>query len=37
MDDYAPVAAGLERDIDQLEATVFSGAVAPTDRIYTSA
>src|SRR6266481_9333805 len=33
-DDYAPVVAGLERDIDQIEATVFSGAVAPTERIY---
>jgi len=28
------VVAGLERDIDQIEATVFSGAVAPTERIY---
>src|SRR5262252_1347133 len=34
IDDYAPVVAGLERDIDQIEATVFSGAVAPTERIY---
>jgi len=34
VDDYAPVVAGLERDIDQVEATVFSGAVAPTERIY---
>ena len=34
MDDYAPVVAGLERDIDEIEATVFSGAVAPTERIY---
>ena len=34
MDGYAPVVAGLERDIDQIEATVFSGAVAPTERIY---
>jgi magnesium transporter len=34
VDDYAPVVAGLERDIDQIEATVFSGAVAPTERIY---
>src|SRR6266550_7340834 len=31
VDDYAPVVAGLERDIDQIEATVFSGAVAPTE------
>jgi magnesium transporter len=34
VDDYAPVVAGLERDIDQVEATVFSGASAPTERIY---
>jgi magnesium transporter len=34
VDDYAPVVAGLERDIDEIEATVFSGAVAPTERIY---
>jgi len=34
VDDYAPVVAGLEHDIDQIEATVFSGSVAPTERIY---
>lgn len=34
VDDYAPVVAGLEQDIDQIEATVFSGTVAPTERIY---
>jgi magnesium transporter len=34
VDGYAPVVAGLERDIDQIEATVFSGAIAPTERIY---
>src|SRR6516162_6179032 len=34
VDDYAPVVTGLERDIDEIEATVFSGAVAPTERIY---
>src|SRR5215469_15964219 len=34
VDDYAPVVAELERDIDQIEATVFSGAIAPTERIY---
>jgi magnesium transporter len=34
VDDCAPVVAGLEHDIDQIEATVFSGAVAPTERIY---
>ncbi|BBH18095.1 magnesium transport protein CorA [Nocardioides baekrokdamisoli] len=34
VDDYGPVVAGLENDIDQLEATVFSGSSAPTERIY---
>src|SRR4029077_611434 len=34
VDGYAPVIAGLEHDIDQIEATVFSGAVAATERIY---
>src|SRR5689334_20277802 len=34
VDGYVPVVAGLEHDIDQIEATVFSGAVAPTERIY---
>jgi len=34
VDDYAPVVAGLERDVDEVEATVFSGIVAPTQRIY---
>jgi magnesium transporter len=34
VDDYAPVVAGLDNDIDQIEATVFSGTVAPTERIY---
>jgi magnesium transporter len=34
VDEYAPVVAGLERDIDQIESTVFSGAAAPTERIY---
>ncbi len=34
VDDYAPVVAGLDRDIDEIEATVFSGTVAPTERIY---
>ena len=34
VDDYGPVVAGLEHDIDQVEATVFSGASAPTERIY---
>jgi len=34
VDDYAPVVTGVERDIDEVEATVFSGSVAPTERIY---
>ncbi|MFD7911951.1 MULTISPECIES: magnesium and cobalt transport protein CorA [unclassified Streptomyces] len=34
VDSYAPVVGELERDIEQIEATVFSGAVAPTERIY---
>jgi magnesium transporter len=34
VDDYAPVVAGLDHDIDQVEATVFSGVSAPTERIY---
>ena len=34
VDGYGPVVAGLEHDIDQIEATVFSGTVAPTERIY---
>jgi magnesium transporter len=31
---YAPVLAGLEDDIEEVEVTVFSGAAAPTERIY---
>jgi magnesium transporter len=34
VDDYSPVVEGLERDIEEVEATVFSGAAAPTERIY---
>jgi magnesium transporter len=34
VDDYAPVIEGLERDIEEVEKTVFSGAAAPTERIY---
>jgi magnesium transporter len=34
VDGYVPVVTELERDIDQIEATVFSGAAAPTERIY---
>lgn len=34
VDDYAPVTEGLESDVAEVEATVFSGGVAPTERIY---
>ena len=34
VDDYAPVVEGLERDIEGIEAMVFSGESAPTERIY---
>ena len=34
VDGYAPVVEGLERDVEEVEATVFSGAAAPTERIY---
>jgi magnesium transporter len=34
VDDYAPVVEELERDIGEIEETVFSGAAAPTHRIY---
>jgi magnesium transporter len=34
VDNYAPVVEGLERDIEEVEATVFSAALAPTQRIY---
>jgi magnesium transporter len=34
VDTYAPVVLEVERDVDDIEATVFSGAVAPTERIY---
>jgi magnesium transporter len=34
VDDYAPVVEGLERDIEEVERTVFSGSAAPTERIY---
>jgi magnesium transporter len=34
VDDYAPVVEELERDIEDLEQVVFSGAEAPTHRIY---
>jgi magnesium transporter len=34
VDDYAPVVEGLEVDIEEVERTVFGGAAAPTERIY---
>jgi magnesium transporter len=34
IDAYAPVIEGLERDVEEVERTVFSGAAAPTERIY---
>ena len=34
VDDYSPVLEGLERDVEELEQTVFSGAAAATERIY---
>jgi magnesium transporter len=34
VDDYAPVVEGLERDIEEVERTVFAGSAAPTQRIY---
>jgi magnesium transporter len=34
VDNYAPVVAGLEEDVDDIEATVFGGQVAATERIY---
>ncbi|HEX5617368.1 MAG TPA: magnesium/cobalt transporter CorA [Solirubrobacteraceae bacterium] len=34
VDDYAPVVEAVERDIEAIEASVFSGESAPTERIY---
>jgi magnesium transporter len=34
VDGYAPVIEGLESDVEEVEGTVFSGAAAPTERIY---
>jgi magnesium transporter len=34
VDDYTPVIHGLERDIEEMEATVFKGDVVPSERIY---
>jgi magnesium transporter len=34
VDDYAPVVEGLDKDIEEIEAMVFVGGSAPTERIY---
>lgn len=34
VDDYVPVVEGLERDVDDIENTVFAGAPAAAERIY---
>ena len=34
VDGYAPVIEGLEKDVEDVERMVFSGAAAPTERIY---
>jgi magnesium transporter len=34
VDDYAPVVEGLEQDVEEVEATVFGGSAAATERIY---
>ena len=34
VDDYTPVIQCLERDIEEMEATVFKGEVVPSERIY---
>lgn len=34
VDDYAPVIAGLDNDVEQVEASVFRGTAAATERIY---
>jgi magnesium transporter len=34
VDDYAPLVEELERDIEEVERTVFAGGVAPVQRIY---
>jgi magnesium transporter len=34
VDDYAPVVAGLEQDVDEVEHVVFGGSAAATERIY---
>jgi magnesium transporter len=34
VDDYAPVVAGLDQDVDEVEQIVFGGSAAATERIY---
>jgi magnesium transporter len=34
VDDYSPVLEGLERDVEEVEASVFRATTAPTERIY---
>ncbi len=34
VDDYAPVVEGLEQDVEEVEATVFAGSPAATERVY---
>jgi magnesium transporter len=34
VDDYAPVVEGLDHDVEEVEAIVFGGAAAATERIY---
>ncbi|MBO0728912.1 MAG: magnesium and cobalt transport protein CorA [Acidimicrobiaceae bacterium] len=34
VDDYSPVVAGLENDVEQIEGSVFRGTAAATERIY---
>jgi magnesium transporter len=34
VDKYTPVVLAVEHDVDEIEATVFGGTVAPTERIY---
>jgi len=34
VDDYAPVVAGLEQDVDEVEEIVFGGSATVTERIY---
>ena len=34
VDNYAPVIAGLEQDVDEIEASVFGDEATPTERIY---